>query len=118
MSNQPPRDLLIELRFDKGMTREQIAEHFKVSYATVRRWIKDLNVPRPKKKEKPPKLAHLTSSGEIIVDLRDSYNDFEKARKFFEGRLVERINYGYYLDGRPMGADLIVIQYHKELSTI
>lgn len=104
----PSRELLVELRFEKGMTREGIAEYFNTSVATVRRWIKELDVPRPVRKKKPQRLQSISSSGEIIGQIDDGYSRFEKARILLEGRVVDRTGRGYYLDGRPSSAEAIM----------
>lgn len=104
----PARETLIELRFEKNMTREDIAEHFKTSVATVRRWIKELEVPRPARRKKPKRVKNITASGEIIGELDDGYSRFERARILLEGRVVERTGRGYYLDGRPASAEDIL----------
>ncbi|QJA43143.1 hypothetical protein [Phaeobacter phage MD18] len=108
MEATPPREKIIELRFDRGMTREDIAEHFDVSIATVRRWIKELNVPRPSRRSRTKRPKHLTSSGEIVAKVGDAYNKLERARMTLEGRVVERAGRGYYLDGKPASADEII----------
>lgn len=106
----PTRDTLIELRFVKMMTREDIAEHYDVNVATVRRWIKDMGVPRPTRRKQLPQSPHLTSSGEIVTPVynEDAYTSLENARIILEGRLTLRKGYGYYLDGRPAHIDLIL----------
>lgn len=104
----PSREKLIELRFDKGMTREDIAEHFDVSTATVRRWIKELNVPRPSRRTRPKRPKHLTSSGEIVAKVGDGYNALERAMIELGGRVVEFRGKGYYLDGKPASAEEII----------
>ncbi|WNL50673.1 transcriptional regulator [Ruegeria phage RpAliso] len=102
----PARDTLIDLRFERGMTREDIAEHYGVSIATVRRWIKDLDVPRPRRK-KQKRSPNLAPNGAIIGDYDGGYSRFEKARIKLGARLIDRPGYGYYLDGRPATIDAI-----------
>lgn len=109
MTDAPSRELLIELRFEKGMTREGMAEYFKTSVATVRRWIKELDVPRPVRKKKPKRLQSIASTGELIGKIDDGYSRFERARIILEGRVVDRTGRGYYLDGRPASAESIMI---------
>lgn len=105
----PSREVLVSLRFEKGMTREDIAEYFKVSTATVRRWIKEQQVPRPARKKRPKRTRNMTASGEIIGEIGDGYSRLERARIILEGRVIERSGKGYYLDGRPCSAvDLLV----------
>lgn len=104
----PSRERLIELRFEKAMTREDIAEHFEVSIATVRRWIKEMDVPRPSRRTRPKRPKHLSPSGEIVAKLDDGYNTMERARITLGGRLVVRRGYGYYLDGKPAHVDEIL----------
>ena len=104
----PSRAALIELRFEHGMTREGIAEHHAVSIATVRRWIRDLDVPRPTRRSRPKRAKHLTPSGEIVAKTDDMYTDLERARINLEGRVVEFHKKGYYLDGRPGSAAEII----------
>lgn len=106
----PARETLVELRFTKQMTREDIAEYYGVNVATVRRWIKELGVPRPARRKTPPRAAHLTSSGEIVTPITNdqAYTTLENARILLEGRLIVRHGYGYYLDGRPAHIDNIL----------
>ena len=104
----PSRERLIELRFDKAMTREDIADHFDVSIATVRRWIKDMGVPRPSRRTRPKRPKHLTSSGEIVARLDDGYNALERAQIVLGGRFVSRAGFGYYLDGKPAHIDEVL----------
>lgn len=104
----PSREKLIELRFEKSMTREDIAENCGVSIATVRRWIKELDVPRPTRRARARRPKFLTSIGEIVADAGDGYNRFERARKVLQGRVVDRHGRGYYLDGRPASAEFII----------
>lgn len=106
----PEREVLVELRFVKQMTREAIAEYFDVNVATVRRWIKDLGVPRPARRKAPPRSPHLTSSGEIVTQITndDAYTSLENARITLEGRLIVKHGYGYFLDGRPAHIDVIL----------
>ena len=101
------RDKLIELRFEHGMTREDIAEYFDVSIATVRRWIKEMDIPRPRSL-KPKRHANMTASGEIIVPMGDTYTRMERAKIVLGGRLINRKGRGYYLDGRPADVDTIL----------
>jgi transposase len=104
----PSREKLIELRFEKGMTREGIAEHFDVSIATVRRWIKEMEVPRPSRRTRPKRPKHLTPSGEIVAEMGDGYNRFERARIKLEGRVIDYTVRGYCLDGTLASAEEII----------
>jgi transposase len=104
----PSRERLVELRFEKAMTREDIADHFDVSIATVRRWIKDMYVPRPNRRTRPKRPKHLTASGEIVAKVDDGYNNMERAHIILQGRLVSRAGFGYYLDGKPAHIDDIL----------
>ena len=104
----PSREKLIELRFEKGMTREDIAAHFEVSIATVRRWIKDMNVPRTNKSAKPKRPKNITASGEIIAEIDDGRTSLDRALTALETRVVEFRGKGYYLDGRPASIDDIL----------
>ena len=103
----PSREQLIGLRFEQGMTREDIAEHFDVSIATVRRWIKEMDIPRPRRSQKP-KQKNLTRLGEIIAPAGDGRNRMERAQIVLGGRLIEKIGFGYYLDGYPADIDTIL----------
>ena len=107
----PKRDKLVELRFDKGMTREGIAEYYGVSIATVRRWIKELDIPRLSRRSKP---KHLTSSGEIVAKPDNGYTVIEQAMMKLGGRLLERDGFGYYLDGKPAHIDVIIAVLRAE----
>lgn len=104
----PPREKIIDLRFEKGMTREDIAEYFDVSITTVRRWIKEMDIPRPTRRTRPKRPKHLTTTGEIVANLGDGYNDLERARTKLGGRVVEFRHRGYFLDGRPATAEEII----------
>ena len=104
----PSRERLIELRFKKAMTREDIAEHFEVSIATVRRWIKELDIPRPIRRTQQNRPKHLTSLGEIVANPGDGYTSMERARIRLGGRLLLLHGKGYYLDGRPAHVDTIL----------
>ena len=101
----PTRDKLVELRFDRGMTREDIAEHYGVSVTMVRRWIKKLEIPRLSRRAKP---KHLTSSGEIVAKADYGYTVIETAMMKLGGRMVERDGFGYYVDGTPAHVDRII----------
>jgi len=105
----PSREVLVALRFEKGMTREDIAEYFKVSTATVRRWIKEQNVPRPARRKKPKRTRNMTSTGEIIGEIGDGYSRLERARIVLEGRVIEKVGKGYYLDGKPCSAEKLLV---------
>jgi transposase len=104
----PSREKLVSLRFDKGMTREDIAEHFDVSIATVRRWIKEMDVPRPSRRKRPKRPKNITSRGEIVARTEDHYNRLERALLTLGGRVVEFTGRGYYLDGLPVSAEEVV----------
>jgi len=104
----PTKEQLVELRFDRGLTREGIAEHFNVSTATVRRWIKELKIPRPTRQATAKRPKHLSLNGEIVASLGDGYNDLERARIALEGRVVEFLGKGYYLDGKPASAEEVI----------
>lgn len=104
----PTRTLLIKLRFEQGMTREDISEYFDVSIATVRRWIKELDVPRPSRRKRPKRPSNITARGEIVARVDDHYSPFERARINLGGRVVEFRGRGYYLDGKPVSAEEII----------
>ena len=104
----PTREELIHLRETKGMTREQIADHYEVSLTTVRRWIKELKVPRPTKAARHQRSKHLSRSGEIIAEPDDGLTVMEKARSILGERASERRGLGYFLDGRPVSSRRII----------
>lgn len=106
--NTPTRDDLIRLRENEGMTREQIAEHYKVSLTTVRRWIKELKVPRPSKQARNQITRPLTRFGEIIAEPDDGMTVMERAKDKLGPRLTERRGLGYFLDGRPVSSRRVV----------
>lgn len=104
---EPSRDALIELRFNQRMTREAMAEHFDVSIATVRRWIKELKVPRPpRRKLRRRAVQRSTESVQLCTD--SGYTRLERAQMHLEGRLIEKPGYGYYLDGRPASVEAVL----------
>ncbi len=102
----PTREDLIELRFEKNMTREDIAELYNVSTATVRRWIRDFDVPRPRRRKNSD--GKVTPVGELIAEPDDGYTVMERAKIVLGPRLLERPGFGYYLDGRPAHVDKII----------
>jgi hypothetical protein len=104
----PSRDKLMEMRFDKNMTREEIADHFEVSIATVRRWVRELEIPRPKSKKQRSLVRPYAASGDVINSLDDSRTAIERAHIILGGRLVEMRGSGYYLDGVPSSIDTIL----------
>lgn len=103
----PTRDEIIELR-EKGYTREKIAEHFDVSITTVRRWIRQYDIPRPSKQARRRRESHLSRNGEIIAPLEDGRTVLEQAIDILEERFEERRGRGYYLDGRPAHVSKII----------
>lgn len=104
----PTREELIELREKKGLTREQIAEHFEVSLTTVRRWIKELKIPRPTKSARHQRNKNISRIGEIIAEPDDGMTVMERAQSILGDRLTERRGLGYYLDGRPVSSRRVV----------
>ena len=106
MDTPPTREDLIELRFEQGLTREDIAAKYGVKTAIVRKWIKDFDIPRPKSRKNREK--KITPIGELIAEPDDGYTSLEKAQLILGARLIERPGYGYYLDGRPAHIDQII----------
>lgn len=104
----PTREKIIDLREKQGMTREQIAEHYDVSLATVRRWIRDFNIPRPSKQVRYKQPTHLSREGAIIADPDDGETIMEKAQRILGDRLTEKRGYGYMLDERLTSTRAIV----------
>jgi len=104
----PTRDEIIELREKQGLTREQIAEHYDVSLATVRRWIRDLKIPRPSKQVQYKQPTHLSREGAIISEPDDGETIMEKAQRVLGDRMTEKRGYGYMLDGRPASTQVLV----------
>jgi transposase len=90
------------------MTREQIAEFYGVSLTTVRRWIKELKIPRPTKQARKQPHRNITRFGEIIADPDDGYTLMERAEQILGDRLVEKRGYGYFLDGRPVHSTRVI----------
>lgn len=107
MTPAPTREELIRLRETVGLTREQIAEHFGVGVSTVRRWIRELGVPRPTPRRRKKEQPHLSSSGEIIAPVDDGLTLMERAKMILGSRLSERRE-GYFLDNRPAHITKIV----------
>jgi len=104
----PTRDELINLRETEGLTREQIAEHYQVSLTTVRRWIKEMKIPRPSKQARNAQTSPLSRFGEIIAEPDDGITIMERAQMILGSRLVERRGVGYILDGRPSSTRKVV----------
>ena len=105
--NTPTRKELIKLRED-GYTRERMAEHYDVSINTIRKWIKDLKVPRPSKDACSKREVYLSRNGEIIARPDDGRTTLEIAIEILEDRFEERRGLGYFLDGRPASVDKIL----------
>jgi transposase len=103
----PDREEIIGLR-EQGMTREKIAEHYDVSITTVRRWIKQHNIPRPSKQARRKRESHLSRNGEIIAPLKDERPILEQAQEILGERFTEKRFVGYVLDGRPAHVDAII----------
>lgn len=91
----PPKKAELERLRSKGLTREELAEHYKVPLSTIKRWISELKVkplppgvvPRRKKPKKEPTL----SEGYTLVEIA-------------QFRLGDRMSEdwrGYLLDGKP-----------------
>jgi transposase len=89
----PTREELIRLRENMEMTREDIAEHFGVGVSTVRRWIREMKIPRPTPRRRKRHQPHLL---------------MERAKMQLGGRLTESPKKGYMLDGRPSHVRLII----------
>ena len=104
----PTREEIIDLREKQGLTREQIAEHYDVSLTTVRRWIKELNIPRPSKQVRYKEPSHLSLLGEIIADPDDGMTIMERAFKILGDRLTEKRHVGYVLDGRHASSRAVI----------
>ncbi len=104
----PTREELIALREKEGFTREQMAEHYDVSLTTIRRWIKELKVPRPSKQARYRETSTLTRLGEIVADPDDGITVMEKALGILGDRVTEKRGLGYFLDKRPASSQKIV----------
>lgn len=104
----PTREDIIHQREKQGMTREQIAEHYDVSLATVRRWIRDLGIPRPSKQVRYKQPTILSREGSIIAEPDDGETILEKSQRILGDRFSEKRGYGYMLDGRPSSIKAIV----------
>lgn len=102
----PSRQEIITLR-ERGLTRDRIAEHFGVSVTTVRRWIKQYDIPRPTKNARNQR-AHISKTGEIIAPLRDERTVLEKAIDILGPRFQDKGWKGYWLDGRPVNVQKII----------
>lgn len=105
-SEIPTKKDLEEFR-ELGYTRQEIAEHYGVTLAQVKRWISELNVPK--------KVALKTSEGEEskIVRSLSLPSDYgmtlmEKAQEVLGPRLVYKKHLGYFVDGQPKSCDAIV----------
>lgn len=114
----PTREELIELREKRKLTREQIAEHFDTSLSTVRRWIKEKDVPRPSKNARYKEATNLSRIGEIIAEPDDGMTLMERAQHILGDRLTEKRGYGYMLDGKPASTQRVVqaagLKFHDE----
>lgn len=103
--NAPSRAELLALR-NQGMTRDQMAAHYKVSLSVVKDWIRDANLPPPP----PPKsrrIKKLDYSRGDSSSLDYVPSPFEQAKKILGDRLEERRGAGYFLDGKPIKAEVI-----------
>lgn len=104
----PNREELINLRETQGLTREQIAEHYEVSLTTVRRWIKEMNVPRPTKQARQQRNKNISRTGEIIAEPDDGMTIMDKAKAILGDRLTERRGMGYYIDNKPVSTRRVI----------
>lgn len=105
-SEIPTQEDLKEFR-ELGYTRQEIADHYGVTLAQVKRWISELNVPK--------KVALKTSEGEESkitrsLSLPADYGMtlMEKAQEVLGPRLVYKKHVGYFVDGQPRSCDAIV----------
>ena len=92
------RDDLIYLQDEMRMSKEDIAVKYGRSLRTVVRWFREKKVP-PAQSRRPSKI--LTSAEACQYLSMDGETSLEKAQSILGGRLMERIGYGYYLDGKP-----------------
>ncbi len=110
--SNPDRDTLLALR-EQGLTREQIAETMGVSMTTVRKWIRELGVPRPPTRNKRD--LSRTSPGPTMR-LDDGMTLLELAREMLGERFKDIRGRGYYIDGTPAHIDRIRAVVDEELA--
>lgn len=106
MAIQPPKREEIEALRSSGMTRQQLATHFKVSVHTIKKWITVLGVKKKFERKIRPKKTPAIKK----VDLHpyDGLTGMEKAKQVFGDRLQECRVRGYLLDGKPTSASYIL----------
>lgn len=107
ISEIPTKEELKEYR-ELGFTRQEIADHYGVTLAQVKRWISELNVP----KKVTPKSDNGMEDTKIkrSTALPPDYGMplMEKAQEVLGSRMVYLKHRGYFVDGQPMSCDAIV----------
>ena len=100
MTGAAPNAEDLEALRDQGLTRQQIAEHYGVSLARVKRWIKQFDLPMKVKREEP------VASPEPVTN-PDGGKSFDEGLSLMDrcknvlGRRMSEDHRGYLLDGRP-----------------
>jgi transcriptional regulator with XRE-family HTH domain len=103
----PPSKEELEALRESGLTRQEIADRFKVSVSQVKRWISSLQVkkkivrkPADAKPPKPSRGSYLPEDEGLTV--------MEKAKRNLGPRLTEKKGVGYLVDGRVTNTDEVL----------
>lgn len=106
-SEIPTQKDLKEFR-ELGYTRQEIADHFGVTLAQVKRWISELNVPKKvtQRSASEGEESRITRSLSLPADYGMTL--MEKAQEVLGPRLVYKKHVGYFVDGQPRSCDAIV----------
>lgn len=103
--NAPPRADLVALR-EKGLSRDEIAAHYKVPLSRVKRWIGFYGIETSTAPMKAHAAARTRAERRRAVD-GDGMTLVEKARVVLGQRMGEDFR-GYLLDGRPVRLDTLM----------
>ena len=106
-SEIPTQKDLKEFR-ELGYTRQEIADHFGVTLAQVKRWISELNVPKKVTKRSASEGGESRITRSLSLPADYGMTLMEKAQEVLGPRLTYRKHVGYFVDGQPRSCDAIV----------
>lgn len=101
----PTKEELEELR-ELKYSRSEIAEHFGVSLAQVKRWLTDYDITKRNRKKVTIDSARVSRG--IPLPTNYGVTLVEQAQNILGTRMVHDKHHGYKVDGRPMKVTDIV----------